>query len=107
MTRSCRAFPDARLDPVRKDPAVPEFLVERYVARLDAAALDTIAVRLTTAAADLAADGRHVRRLRSIALFEDETCLCLFEAACVDDVLAVNERAGVRYERVSEAVSIG
>jgi hypothetical protein len=95
--------PAARSD----NRAVPEFLVERYVARLDEAALEAIVERLTTAAADLAADGRHVRRLRSIALFEDETCLCLFEAACADDVLAVNMRARVPYERVSEACSIG
>ena len=40
------------------------------------------------------------------ALVEDETCLCLFDAADPDDVVAVNERAGVPYERVAAVVSV-
>jgi Protein of unknown function (DUF4242) len=84
---------------------MPEFLVERYIARLDAAALAAIAARLERATSELAAAGHEVRWLHSTALVEDETCLCLFDAADAEDVVAVNERAGVPYERVAEVVS--
>jgi Protein of unknown function (DUF4242) len=85
---------------------MPEFLVERYIARLDAAALATIATRLERATSEVASAGHQVRWLHSTALVEDETCLCLFDAAEPEDVVAVNERAGVPYERVAEVVSI-
>jgi hypothetical protein len=85
---------------------MPEFLVERYIARLDVAALETIAARLERATSELAAAGYEVRWLHSTGLVEDETCLCLFDAPDPEDVVAVNERAGVPYERVAEVVSV-
>jgi len=86
---------------------MPEFLVERYVPRLDASAVAAIAARVNRAAAELATTGLDVRWLRSVAVVEEEVCFCFFTARTLDDVVAANERAGVDYERIAEVFSIG
>ena len=85
---------------------MPEFLVERYVPRLDAAAVTAIAARVERAAAELGTAGLDVRWLRSVAAVEEELCFCFFTARALDDVVAANERAGVDYERIAEVFSI-
>jgi hypothetical protein len=86
---------------------MPEFLVERYVPSLDAEKLATIGARLARAAEELAGAGREIRWLHSVGLADEDTCLCLFRAASEDDVVAVNERAGVGYEHVVSVLSAG
>lgn len=85
---------------------MPEFLVERYVPRLDASAVAAIAARVDRAAAELATTGLDVRWLRSVAAVEEEMCFCFFTARGLDDVVVANERAGVDYERIAEVFSI-
>jgi hypothetical protein len=50
-------------------------------------------------------EGRRVRLVRSIIVPEEETCFYLFQAQTADDVREAARRAGLRFERVVEAVS--
>jgi Protein of unknown function (DUF4242) len=85
---------------------MPQFLVERYVPRLDGSALASIAAQLERATEELTASGHEVRWLRSVAALEDETCFCFFDAQRLDEVVAANEHAGLEYERVAMILSI-
>lgn len=80
-----------------------EFLVELYVSKTDCAAIAVTAERLSLAAAELTAEGRPVRLLRSIFVPEDETCFLLVEAATVEMVRETARRAVLPLERVVEA----
>jgi hypothetical protein len=80
------------------------FLVERYLPGLGAAGLEALAARLTSAAAEVERDtSRPVRWLCSIALFGDETCLCVFSARTREDVEEANRRANAAFERIVPA----
>jgi hypothetical protein len=76
------------------------FLVERYIPRLQAADVTALARRVAAAGAELRAEGRPVRWLRSVAIPDDETCLCTFSAHSAVDVEEANRRAGAAYERI-------
>lgn len=76
------------------------FLVERYIPRLQAADVTALATRVAAAAAELRAEGREVRWLRSLAIPDEETCLCTFSADTGIDVAEANRRAGAAYERI-------
>ena len=82
------------------------FLVERYIPSLEAAALADLARRLDGASRELRAEGRDVHWLRSFALLDDETCLCVFFAPSGADVEEANRRAQAPYERVVAACMV-
>lgn len=82
-----------------------EYLVELYLGREDAAALDLGAERAWHAAAELTREGTPVRFLRSIFVPEDETCFYLYEAATAAVVHEAARRAALPFERVAEAVT--
>ena len=82
---------------------MPEFLVEVYVAR-PAATWTPRPEHVSAAADQLTSKGTQVRLVRSILVPEDETCFYLFEAETGDAVREVAERAGLRIERVVDAV---
>jgi hypothetical protein len=84
---------------------MPEFLVERYVPRIDAAVLGMIASRLEHAAAELRATGHEVRWLRSVAIADEETCFCFFSAPSPREVALLNERAGLERARICEVLT--
>jgi Nickel responsive protein SCO4226-like len=79
-----------------------EFLVELYVSKTDCAAVKAGSERLTRAAAELTAEGRPVRLVRSIFVPEDETCYLLLEAATAESVHETARRAALPLERVVE-----
>lgn len=83
-----------------------EFLVECYVSRSksDLVADDSEEARL--AAEALAREGADVRFLRSIFVPEDETCFYLYEATSAQVVRDAANRAGLTFERVTEAVAV-
>jgi hypothetical protein len=83
---------------------VAEYLVELYVARDDAAALERGAAQARRAAEELTREGTSVRFLRSIFVPEDETCFYLYEAASAAAVRDAVGRAALSFERVVEAV---
>ena len=80
-----------------------EFLVELYVAKMHCAEITSGAERLRDAAAELTAEGRPIRLLRSIFVPDDETCFLLVEAADADHVRETARRADLPCERVAEA----
>jgi hypothetical protein len=83
---------------------VAEFLVEQYVPRHDARAVERRGERARRVAEELTRDGTWVRYLRSIFVPEDETCFYLFEAVSADVVRDAALRAGLAFERVTESV---
>ena len=62
---------------------------------------------LALGARALAREGQQVRFLRSIFVPEEETCFYLYEASSAEAVRAAAARAGLRFHRVTEAVSNG
>ena len=84
---------------------MPEFLVELYVSRAEAASTGPCAEQARRAAQELSNQGTSVRYLRSIFVPEDETCFHLYNASSAAAVRAVASRAGLRFERISEAVT--
>jgi hypothetical protein len=82
-----------------------EFLIELYVARMDAAAASNATQRARLAAEQLTGEGTPVRHLSSIFVAEDETCFLLYEAASADVVQAAAGRAGLPFDHVAEVVA--
>lgn len=82
------------------------FLVERYIPRLRPADVDRLGRRLAAATAQLRMEGREIHWLRSYALPDDETCLCIFAAGTRADVEEANRRAESAYERILEALEM-
>jgi hypothetical protein len=84
---------------------VPEFIVEQYISRADTASAGRSAERARLAAAEVDGEGKAVRYLRSILVPEDETCFYLYEAGSADAVREAARRAGLPFERISEAIA--
>jgi hypothetical protein len=84
---------------------MPEFLLELYVSRAAAASTGAGAERARLAAEELDDEGTAIRYLSSILVPEDETCFYLYEAGSADAVHEAARRAGLQYERISEAVA--
>jgi hypothetical protein len=78
------------------------YLVERYWPGVDRDQLTSAATRLGTAVRELAVRGREVRVLNSVFIPADEVVLSLFEATTEDDVVEVNRRSGVPFDRVQQ-----
>jgi hypothetical protein len=85
-------------------PTVRTFFVESYVPRLDDATAAALSSRLRTAIAELRREGRTLEWLRSFALVDEETYVWMLNAADVDEIALVNQRARVPYDHVVEAV---
>lgn len=79
-----------------------EFLVELYVGRTDAAAVESGAERARLGAAELTDEGVPVRLVRPIFVPDDETCFLLYEAPSEEAVRAAALRAALTFERVTE-----
>ena len=84
---------------------MPEYLLELYVARADAPAVDQGAARVRRAAEEYSREGTPIRYLRSIFVPEDETCFLLFDAVDAASVQEALVRAGLPYERITDAVT--
>jgi hypothetical protein len=82
---------------------MPEFVIELYMARTDAAAAELGAERARRGAEQVTRAGTPVRFLQSIFVPDDETCLLLFAAESAGDVRAAAQRAGLPAERVARA----
>ena len=79
-----------------------EFLIELYVSKTGGDAVAAGEECLGAAAAELTAEGRPVRLVRSIFVPEDETCFLLVDAASADDVREAARRASLTIDRVVE-----
>ena len=84
---------------------VSEFLVEVYVPQSTGSSPMPRCEDVSAAAEQLTREGTRVRLVRSILVPEDETCFYLFRAQNGDAVREAAARAGLRFERVVEAVA--
>jgi uncharacterized protein DUF4242 len=75
---------------------MPEYLVELY--SINANSDSAVLARL--------GDANGVRYLRSILIPGDETCLHLVEADSVEQVAEAFEQAGLKADRIVEAVGL-
>ena len=80
-----------------------DFLVEVYTPRLDRAALAKSVAGLKAAAEAMSAE-IPVTYVRAIHVPEDETCFHLFEAESAEVVWEAGRRAGLTFDRITEAV---
>jgi hypothetical protein len=81
-----------------------DFLAEVYAPRLDDAGLAGLVAQLEAAVDAMAAEAFRVTHLWSIHVPEDETCFHLFEAESAETVAMAGRRAGLTFDRISEAV---
>lgn len=82
-----------------------EYLVEMYVSRAEPSARVPRSEDVSEAARQVTREGRRVRLLRSIVVPEEETCLYLYQADTADNVHEAATRAGLRFDRVVEALA--
>jgi hypothetical protein len=80
------------------------YLVEHYWPGVTESRFTAAAESLRVAAAAIAADGGSLRYLHSTLVPEDEAAFCVFEAASRSLVELAYARAGVRFERILDAV---
>lgn len=80
------------------------FLVEHYWPGVTEADFAAAADRVRASAAVLDAEGQSIRYLHSTLVPEDESAFCVLEAVDAALVEETYERAGVRFERLVEAV---
>ena len=83
---------------------MPTFLIEAYEPNRHGESLADIERRSRTVAAELSREGTAVRYLRSIYVPADETCFHLFESPSIEGVQEVGRRAGLIFDRITEAV---
>lgn len=81
-----------------------EFLLEAYVPRTALGATPRVE-HLLLGADELTQEGTAVRLLGTIFVPEDEICFYLYQARSLDAVREAAVRAGLRFERISEAKS--
>jgi histidinol-phosphate/aromatic aminotransferase/cobyric acid decarboxylase-like protein len=84
-----------------------EFLVETYAAPEPTSLVAARVSDVALAAEQMSEAGAKVRFLGAIVVPEDETSFYLCESSSADAVREALTRAGLRVERISEAVSIG
>jgi hypothetical protein len=81
------------------------YLVEHYRPGQSAAELECAAAQVRDAFVELEHEGEPVRFVHSTIVEADESFFCVVEAASEELVHAAYERASVRYERVSAALT--
>ena len=54
----------------------------------------------------MTATGDEIRYIRSTFAPEDGRCLCLFDGQSADQVKSLNDKAGLPYDRVVEAMDL-
>jgi hypothetical protein len=100
------AIPETRtlaaMDP--RNDSRHTYLAESYLPRIRVADLRETARRAQLGAEALAAEGLHVRHLRTSFLPDDEVCLHVFEAPSADAVSEAMRRAALAVDRIVETV---
>jgi hypothetical protein len=86
---------------------VTTFLVEHYWPGVTESGFSAAAESLRQAADAIAASGGGLRYLHSTLVPEDEAAFCVFHAASRSLVEEAYARAGVRFERILDAVESG
>ncbi len=89
--------------PYRKEPHMPQYMVERRLPGFPPAQLAAAAAAAKHTAEELSAEGTDVRYVRSTYIPGTEQCYCLFEAASREAVERIQARAGLPYEQIHDA----
>ncbi len=84
---------------------MPEYLVETYAPRASATRLSPDVDEISLAADQVSEQGEEVQFLRAIFVPEEETCFYHYRSVSADAVRAAAARAGLRFERITTAVS--
>jgi hypothetical protein len=82
------------------------YLVEHYRPDRDVAQLSTSIVRVREAISEMGRAGTAVRCVISMIVPNDESFLCLIEAASENVVADAYRRADVQFERISPAICV-
>ncbi len=83
---------------------MPLYLAELYRASAGSGDLAKAAARARAAASAMTRAGTRVRYVRSVFIPADETWFLLYDASTAADVLEAAGKAGIRLERVVEAI---
>jgi hypothetical protein len=79
---------------------MPQFLAIRSMPGVTPDALAAAGAQVKTCVAGMQSEGVKVRWLRSLYLPESSQTHCYFEGPTVADVVELNRRAGLPYERI-------
>ena len=83
-----------------------KYMVERHLPGIKPEELAAAATRAKATTAQMTAEGKPVRYLRSTFVPGEDKCYCLFEGSNEDVVREANLRAEIPLERVTEAMHI-
>jgi Protein of unknown function (DUF4242) len=89
--------------PYRKEPEMPQYMVERRLRGFPPEQLPAAAAAAKNTAKEISAEGTDVHYVRSTYIPGTEQCYCLFEAASREAVEHTQERAGLPYEQIHDA----
>jgi hypothetical protein len=84
--------------------AMTTYLAEWYLPAAEHAGFRSAAHRLAAAVAGIAGAGTPVRYLGAVLARPDEMAFCVLEAPGVEVLAEVGRRAGLRFDRISEAL---
>lgn len=80
------------------------YLVEWYLPAAEHAGFGSVARRLAAAVAGIAAEGPPVSYLGAALSRRDEMAFCVLEGPSEDVLVEAGRRAGLRFDRISEAL---
>lgn len=86
---------------------MPRFLAESYPVGVGRKTLTDAARKARLIAAEMRAEGRRMRFVKSTFVPAEDTLLCLFDAPSAELVVELGRRAGLPLERVVEAIELG
>ena len=82
------------------------FMVERSLKGIPMTDLAKAQQAAIATSKEFTADGMPVRYIRSTFVPSTGACMCLFEAKDAAQVKQVNERAGIPFDRITEALDL-
>ena len=82
------------------------YMVERHLPGFTEAQLPAAAAAAKSSSAEMTQEGTPIRYLRSTFVPGEDKCYCLFEGPSQEAVTEAQERAGLPYERIHEAVFV-
>ena len=82
------------------------YMVERHLPGFTEAQLPAAAAAAKSSSAEMTQEGTPLRYVRSTLVPGEDKCYCLFEGPSQEAVTEAQERAGLPYERIHEAVFV-
>jgi hypothetical protein len=82
------------------------YMVDRDLPGITLDALGAAQSKAIATAEEFQQKGRDIRYIRSTFVPGESHCMCLFEATSAEDVVELNDEAGIPYTRVTEALDL-